>query len=97
MYLVVEPLTQIYIFTEEDPRQDGYDGPLEQDVRLDETRTVGDATSDSTVAVPCVGRSPHDPKQYAVFQCNKDCRHSGFEPVATVYAKYQHWGEFENE
>lgn len=97
MYLVVEPLTQIYIFTEEDPREDGYDGPLEQDVRLDEARTLGDSASDSTVAVPCVGRSPDDPKQFAVFQSNKDCRQSGFRPVATIYAKYRSWREFEVE
>ena len=95
MYLVVEPLTQIYVFTEKDPRNDGYDGPVEEDIQLNEKATFGDANSDSTMAVPCVGRSPDDPKVYTVFSSNKECRHAGFEPVATVYARYESWGEFE--
>lgn len=97
MYLVVEPLSNIYIFTEEDPRNDGYHGPLESNVKLEDVGTLDDESVNSTTAVPCVGQSPQNPKHFRVFQSKKDCRLAGFESVATVYCKYQSWGEFEDD
>lgn len=94
MYLVVEPLTQIFVFTEDDPRNDGYEGPLEPDVTLNESKTLQDGDCNATTADPCVGRSLDDLTHYAVFPSNKECRHSGFEPVASLYAKYKSWSEF---
>ena len=94
MYLVVEPATQIFVFTEEDPRNDGYEGPLEKGVTLNDSGNLRDADSNATTAVPCVGRSPDDFRHYAVFPSKKECRQSGFQPVATVYAKYKSWNEF---
>ena len=97
MYLVVEPLSNIYVFTEEDPRNDGYDGPLEADVTLEEADDDDDDSVNSTTAVPCIGQSKSDSKHYRVFPSKKDCRKAGFESVATVYCKYQSWGEFEDD
>lgn len=97
MFLVVEPLSNIYVFTEEDPRNDGYDGPLESDVKLDELATINDESVNSTTAVPCVGQSPSDPKHFRVFKSLKDCRQAGFQSVATIYCRHQSWGEFEDE
>jgi len=97
MYLVVEPLTQIYVFTEQDPRDDGYVGRVELDVTLSESGTLNDSDCGATTAVPCLGRSPKDLSHYAVFLSNKECRQAGFEPVATLYAKCKSWGEFEQQ
>ena len=95
MYLVVDPITNFYIFTEKDPREDGFDGPVEQDVQLDDSGTIRGRSVDSTTAVPCLGRSPTDDKFYRVFACMKDCRNRGFEPIAGVYAKFESWSEFQ--
>lgn len=96
MYLVVEPITNVYVFTEEDPRSDGYDGPVESNVKLEESDTISDDSVNSTTAVPCVGQSPTDTKLFRVFPSKKDCRHAGFKAVATVYCQYKRWGEFDD-
>lgn len=96
MFLVIEPMTHFYVFTDEDPRNDGYDGPVEQDVRLDESGTIGGRSANATAAVPCLGQDPSDPRHFKVFECTKDCRRDGFSPVASVYGKYQSWREFQS-
>jgi len=97
MYLVIDPTTRFYIFTDQDPRNDGYDGSVRQDVRLDESDTLNALSNDSTAAVPCLGCSPSDEKHFRVFESFKQCRLSGFEPCGNVYAKYQSWIEFLEE
>ena len=95
MYLVVDPVTNFYIFTIKDPREDGFDGPVVKDVRLQDGATLEGRSQDSTTAVPCLGRSPRDERFYRVFGCMKQCRSEGFEPIASVYGRYESWSEFQ--
>lgn len=95
MYLVIDPITRVYVFVEKDPREDGYEGDVHQDVRLDEIGTLYDRSQDSTTPVPYLGRSTSDEKHYRVFECLKDCRAGNFEPVATVYGAYETWTEYQ--
>lgn len=97
MYLVIDPITGFHIFLEQDPRGDGYDGPVEQDVKLEEADAMVSASQDATAAIPCLGRSPQDDRHYRVFESMKQCRQAGFEPCGTVYAKYQTWREFSED
>ncbi len=97
MFLVVDPTTQFYVFTDKDPRDDGFHGDVREDVRLDEIGTVADMSLDATVADPCVGRSPSDPNHFKVFLSAKDCRAEGFECVAQVYGHYESWREFQED
>ena len=95
MFLVIDPTTQFYVFTEKDPREDGFEGLVQSDICLDESGTLSGRSLDSTTAVPCLGRSSTNAKHYSVFQCMKDCRAAGFEAVALVYGKYESWREFQ--
>jgi hypothetical protein len=97
MYLVVDPLTQFYIFTEIDPREDGYEGPVETDVRLDGIGTWEEATGTATTAVPCLGHSPDNAKHFRVFYSMRECRQAGFVPTSSVYGKYRTWHEFHED
>ncbi len=95
MYLVVDPMTRFFVFTEADPRTDGFAGPVEPDVQLDELETLTDRGEHATAAVPCLGRSIENQKHYKVFESTKDCRKSGFDPVGSIYGKFQCWSEYQ--
>ena len=97
MFLVVDPITRFHIFTDKDPRDDGFQGAVVADVRLDDKETLLARSQDATTAVPCLGRSAEDEKHYRVFTCMKDCRSVGFDPIATVYATYETWSEYQQE
>lgn len=95
MFLSVDPVTRFHVFTEQDPRQDGFDGDVEQGVRLDEIQTLDNPALDATLGDPCLGRSPTDDKHFRVFLSVKDCRAEGFQYIAQIYGKYESWREFQ--
>jgi len=69
------------VFTDDEPRGDGFDGTVIEGVSLEyETESPewrdGEASSEE-----CLGRHPDEPKEYRVFRSNLLCRESGFFPV----------------
>jgi len=97
MFLVIDSATRCYVFLENDPRDDGYEGELLQNVTLETAPPTTSDEVDSTAQVPCLGRKAGQPLQFKVFSCTKDCRQSGFEPTGGVHGVFTDWTEFSGD
>jgi hypothetical protein len=80
------------VFTIEDPRLDGYNGPLEEGVSLD-SDGVDVFTEHDREPVPdiCVGRSRADFGCYRVFRTPAARAAAGFEPIFGVPLVLSRW------
>ena len=80
------------VFTLDDPRRDGYAGPVEEGVRLDsngeDVFTHHDGEPPPEV---CLGRDPEDPGYYRLFRSPSHREAHRYEPVAGVPVVLRHW------
>jgi hypothetical protein len=71
-----------FVFTQVDPRGDGYAGDVTAGVTLDyDMNAVHDWPHGQPVPNPQIGRDPADPKHYKVFKFPEELRAAGFEFV----------------
>jgi len=97
MFLVIDNTTRCHVFLENDPRDDGYEGDLQEGVTLETGAATTADEVDSTAQVPCLGRAKQDPSKFQVFSCTKDCRQAGYEPTGGVYGVFENWEEYAGE
>jgi hypothetical protein len=95
-YLIQDPETSCYVFTEEDPRQDGFTGPVQEGVELEFTREDPGAAG-VTAPAPCLGVSQTDGRRYRVFPYRSDCRRAGYNALSERYAVHATWAEYQAE
>lgn len=95
MYLVEDRLggAKYLIFTWDDPRADGYEGPVQNDVTLDydlesERWRDGDEAPES-----CVGQQKDNPAHYKVFR-RPDAAPSEFQLVPANFAVVGSWADY---
>jgi len=83
------------VFTQRDPRTEGYVGELECDVTLEYDMPAVHAWPDGAVAPePCLGRAPDDLKHYRVFRCPRDCLAAGHELLPGTTLLFGTWSEY---
>lgn len=93
MYQVIAPETLHYIFTSDDPRKDGFDGPIQQDVILTQPEDVGDWPPGADSPDTCLGVSLDDEHRYQVFKTTDECCRAGFRPLGPNYGIYESWAK----
>ena len=82
----------------EDPRQNGYDGPVEKvDVQFpDDVSALNDFYAwpkESDAPEPCLGRDPDDPSRYKVFRSDRERRNEGFGSCVPNFSIHGTWSE----
>lgn len=96
MYLLVDQESGYYVFTEEDPRTAATDSAIvESDVELQHPVRAAAWTPGRSEAAECLGRSPHDDRQYRVFNSAGDCRAAKYEPLGTNFEVVRTWEQFQ--
>jgi hypothetical protein len=92
MFYVFDSVTNSHVFTVIDPLTDGYDGPKETDVTLDEVfdMTVKDG---ERYPEPFLGRSKEDPRFFRVFRNRSECVASNFQPLALNWENCLWWSD----
>jgi hypothetical protein len=96
-YLAQDPETRCYVFTKEDPRKDGFVGPIQSGVRLDLPDDLDRWPAEDTAPHPTLAVSEEDEKHYRVFPYRNQCRPAGFRPLSRLYAVHTTWAEYRAE
>lgn len=92
MYLV--KTDHVYVFLRSDPSKDGYDGPSESGVSLDE-KVVREAWNDGDAQYNYeLGVSIDDETTYKVFKTDDELMEAGFRNLDVDYLVCDHWTEF---
>jgi hypothetical protein len=93
-YLTHDQENQCYVFTAEDPRKDGFDGPVQEGVRLEVPDNLQHFPPGVTAPHPCLAVSETDPRHYRVFKYRNECRPAGFRPVTLLYDVEPTWSKY---
>ena len=84
----------VHVFTQVDPREDGFTGPVDADVTLEELTDNSSATTDNqTFPLPALGRSRSDPRRFRVFPEVADCQKAGFAAVGPRWENCARWSD----
>jgi hypothetical protein len=96
MFHVVDPETKDHVFTEEDPREDGFVELVDCDITLDEfDGVVGEGHE---YPRPHLGRSNEDHRLFRVFRSLADCTRAGFVPLSFGFGvPYERWSAFKSK
>jgi hypothetical protein len=84
MFLVHIADRNLFVFTFDDPRGDGYDGPLTEDVSLEMPADVEnlldlyDWPDGSESPRPFVARHPGSATRYKIFRNRRECQSEGY-------------------
>lgn len=93
MFLANDPQTGVSVFCEEDPRRDGFDGPI-QEVEL-ETAPSGEGWTGGTPQPQrYLGQDPHRPSRYRVFPAARDCGNAEFMSQGTAFRVVRNWRQY---
>jgi hypothetical protein len=90
-YLVQDPEASCFVFTVEDPRQDGFRGPVREGVTLVIPPDLHTIPPGVTAPHPCVAVSEQDATQYRVFKYRNECRAAGYRPLSELYTVQPSW------
>jgi hypothetical protein len=93
-FLVVDRPKNTYVFTDDDPREEGYSGQIEEDVSLVEEFPEILEWPGGRPPDRCLGVSHRDETDYRVFPSPIDCRSAGYEPLAARYWTGHSWHEW---
>jgi hypothetical protein len=94
MFHVIAPRSLYHVFTYDDPRKDGFDGEIQEDVSLEEPRNVHDWPDGEARPEACLGDSLDDERRYRVFKSADDCRRAGFRLLGSNYLYFQSWARY---
>jgi hypothetical protein len=83
------------VFTEVDPREDGFTGSVTEDVFLDVPEGLFLWPDGHGGPEPCVGQDPTDANRYKVFKYSRDLQKAGYRPVSATFDVYERWSEYE--
>ena len=88
MYLIRHPVSNALLFLQKDPRGEGFEGEVTEDVTLEDT-TGGDNMSFLSDAeiVAFLGRSPEDPRIYCKFLSERDCVANNYDPIEEAFVE----------
>jgi hypothetical protein len=87
--------TTYLVFTWQDPRLDGFQGNVTEDVRLDyDMETVHQWHDGESPPEPCVGRSLRDASHFKVFRSISELTAAGFERVPGDPVVFGRWSEY---
>jgi hypothetical protein len=82
------------VFTIEDPRLEGYEGPLEEGVSLDSNgEDVFTPQFGEEPPAACLGRDPADPGRYRLLRSPAERDEGGYEPVSGLPVVLRRWLE----
>ncbi len=80
---VIHPITRCHVFLSEDPRQEGFEGDVQENVVL--SKQPGRDDWPDGAPRPnrnlCLGQSPTNPSEYEEFRSQQDCLEAGFTPL----------------
>ena len=93
MYHVLDPRTSHHVFTFDDPRQNGFDGHVQEDVNLLEPEDVFDWPDGAPKPDVCLGVSHNNARQYQVFKTTIKCHNSGFRLLGPNYIYVVSWAK----
>lgn len=94
MYVVKDSKTHWYVFTETDPRGDGFAGEVKDDVSLvDDFPEILDWPGGERPS-QWLGVASQDEKDFRVFPAPIDCRSAGYIPLTTKYWVGESWREW---
>jgi hypothetical protein len=82
VFHVVHPLTGWHIFLVEDPRNDGFQGDVQENATFSAPEDLHDWPDGADRSMPCLGRSAVDPTVYHEFHTQQECVAAGFTPLA---------------
>ena len=78
MFVAHDAKLDYFVFTDTDPREDGFEGFVEVDVSIQERPGHHDWPLGAAQPRPVLGVSTSDPKAYRVFSSEQECRQEGF-------------------
>ncbi|MEX0711697.1 MAG: hypothetical protein WD278_05070 [Pirellulales bacterium] len=97
MYLLFDPETSLPVFTEGDPRDDGFEGPIKPNVTLDRPQDDQPQLGHPAVADDqrCLGVSNQDESRYRVFDSLDECENADFRFVSAWQGHvYESWDDY---
>lgn len=94
MYLVIDPRDDTYVFTHEDPRLDGCQAAVMEDIELEGPVLPQGWRPGDPDREPYLGRSPHVPTQFRIFDTSYDCQLAGFEPLGRQFVTVHRWQQY---
>jgi hypothetical protein len=97
MFHVIDPETGCHVFTETDPREDDFVGPVDCDVILDDldSSVIGEGQEFPTSSY--LGRSNEDHRRFRVFGSHEDCTKAGFHPLCRWEEQsYERWSDYKS-
>ncbi len=94
MFLVSDPEREVLVFTNKDPRVDGFEGDVKENVRLEYPEDVNRWADGSECTEQCLGFSESDPLQYRVFRTPQGCRATEFIPTYIPFELFSTWTEY---
>ena len=95
MYLAHDVTINCHVFTDKNPRDDGYDGELQENVTLDTSEGVNEWRNGTRSLDGCLGQDPEDDSHYKVFQYDKDCSNAKFHNLGTNFSSHDSWSDYE--
>jgi len=97
MFLVKHKLygTTYLVFTWEDPRKDGFAGPVDEDVELEyDMVAVHRWPEGGKRPEKHTGRDPTNPRRYKVFRSADECRAEGYITVPGDTVVFGSWSDY---
>ena len=96
MYHIQVPDTTIHVFLEDDPRPEGFEGGVQENVSLVPADPswykwpYGAPSPDV-----CLGVSAEDESRYKVFRTTEECRREGYRRLGRNFYTWSSWSECE--
>lgn len=84
-----------WVFTEIDPREDGFEGTPVEGVTLEQDLLENQNWPDGAEApTPSLGRDPKNPKHYKEFKYPRELQAAGFTPLSGRAMLFRRWSDY---
>ena len=101
-FLVVDEQNDQFVFTINDPQNDGYSGKVieVENVEFSFSSTelfddqMADQISNGCHCGCCLGKSLESPNRYAFFDSKEDCWEADFEPIFKGFTCVRSWADY---
>jgi len=86
---------ETYVFTNRDPREDGFDGKVQEGVTIEILRDLHQWPEGAAGPEPCLGASGLNESCYKVFKYPQECQKAGFRSLGfNIPQVYERWSEY---